>query len=263
MTNHLLTPAKTSDRSVAPTPLVTYDEKRAPIMAGPPSFWGGDDGTPGRRTLRPRRLTTRIALARPLDDASSGAEPLGIAVPRPSFEEVYQETFPFVWRTVRRLGVGDSTRDDVTQEVFVTVYRRLGEFQGRCSIKTWVFNILMGIVRNYRRTRRRKGRGHALTTAVVDPSVLADAGADPSELASRAQAGRILHDLLDELSEEKAVVFVMAELEGMTVPEISELVNANINTVYSRLRAARREFDEALARMHASGANHRGGGNLR
>ena len=231
-------------------------------MTGPPSYWGDDDGKTRLRTLRSRRLTTRIALARPLDEASPGSEPLGIAVPRPSFEEVYQETFPFVWRTVRRLGVGDSTRDDVTQEVFVTVYRRLGEFQGRCSIKTWVFNILMGIVRNYRRTRRRKGRGHALTTAVVDPAVLADAGADPSELASRAQAGRILHELLDELSEEKAVVFVMAELEGMTVPEIAELVNANINTVYSRLRAARREFDEALARMHAGGAN-RGGGNLR
>jgi len=158
--------------------------------------------------------------------------------------------------------VGDSTRDDVTQEVFVTVYRRLGEFQGRCSIKTWVFNILMGIVRNYRRTRRRKGKGHALSTAVVDPAVLADVTADPSELASRAQAGRILHDLLDELAEEKAVVFVMAELEGMTVPEIAELVNANINTVYSRLRAARREFDQALARMHAATSN-RGGENSR
>src|SRR5258708_2539153 len=114
-------------------------------------------------------------------------ESSALAVVRPTFEEVYQETFPFVWRTVRRLGFVDSARDDVTQEVFVTVHRRLGEFHRRCSVKTWVFNILTGVVHNYRRTRRRKGKGNALYTAVVDPAVLPDATADPSELASRAQ----------------------------------------------------------------------------
>jgi RNA polymerase sigma-70 factor (ECF subfamily) len=209
-------------------------------------------------------LTTRIAFASQVDaEVGTTPERAEVAFVRPSFEEVYQQTFPFVWRTVRRLGVGDSNRDDVTQEVFVTVYRRLGEFEGRSSVKTWVFNILMGIVRNYRRSRRRKGKGQALSSAVVDPSVLADGTADPSELASREEAGRILHELLDELAEEKAVVFVMADLEGMTVPEISELVNANINTVYSRLRAARREFNEALARRHAAGDPSGGRGNPR
>src|SRR5262249_40884816 len=99
-----------------------------------------------------------------------------------------------------------------------------------------------------------------LSTNVVDPAILVDAAADPSELASRGEAGRILGELLDELAEEKAIVFVMAELEGMTVPEIAELVSANINTVYSRLRAARRELDQALARLHrASAAQRRSG----
>jgi len=92
-------------------------------------------------------------------------------------------------------------------------------------------------------------------------AVLPDAGADPSEVASRAQAGRILHDLLDQLTEDKAIVFVMAELEGMTVPEIAELMNANVNTIYSRLRVARREFSVALSRMHG-GASQGGRGEL-
>ena len=201
----------------------------------------------------PRRLSTRLALANQIYGRALGKESAEVVPCRPSFEEVYRDTFPFVWRTVRRLGVGDSTRDDVTQEVFVTVYRRLAEFEGRCSMKTWVFNILMGIVRNYRRSRRRKGKAQALSSAVVDPAVLADVTADPSELASREEAGRILHELLDGLSEEKAVVFVLADLEGMTVPEIAELVNVNVNTIYSRLRAARREFDQALTRRHAEG----------
>jgi len=193
-------------------------------------------------------LTTRIDFANSLRETARQE----VVFVRPSFDEVYQQTFPFVWRTVRRLGVGDSARDDVVQEVFLAVYRKLDEFEGRSSVKTWVFNILMGIVRNYRRSRRRKGKGQALSAPVVDPAVLEDLTADPSELASREEAGRILHMLLQELTEEKAVVFVMAELEGMNVPEIAELVNANINTVYSRLRAARREFNEALARMHAA-----------
>jgi RNA polymerase sigma-70 factor, ECF subfamily len=197
-------------------------------------------------------VTTRIALASREDDAARDERVVAPAWVRPTFTQIYDETFPFVWRTVRRLGVADSAIDDVAQEVFVTVYRRLHQFEGRCAPKTWVFSIVMGIVRNYRRSRRRKEAAEPMSTRVVDPELLADGGADPMEQASRREAGRILHRLLDELSEEKAVTFVMAELEGMTVPEIAELVNANVNTVYSRLRAARQEFDQALTRLRAS-----------
>ena len=63
---------------------------------------------------------------------------------------MYAETFPSVWRTARRLGVVESAVDDVVQEVFVTVYRRLDQFEGRCALKTWVFGILMRVVNNYR-----------------------------------------------------------------------------------------------------------------
>src|SRR5262245_47320926 len=91
------------------------------ILGG--SELGGNDGTDRRRTLDLKRLTSRIAFASHVDDRPETKESSAIAVVRPTFEEVYQETFPFVWRTVRRLGVVDSTRDDVTQEVFVTVYR--------------------------------------------------------------------------------------------------------------------------------------------
>ena len=87
---------------------------------------------------------------------------------------MYAETFPSVWRTARRLGVVESAVDDVVQEVFVTVYRRLDQFEGRCALKTWVFGILMRVVNNYRRTRRRKGAGHATSSVVGDPDVVVD-----------------------------------------------------------------------------------------
>ena len=190
-----------------------------------------------------------MALAAQVDEGP--ASHVGVRAAPPAFADVYQQTFAFVWRTARRLGVMDSAVDDVVQEVFVTVYRRLDQFEGRCSVKTWVFSILMGIVRNYRRSRRRKGAAEPISAPVVDPDLLEDRAADPLEQASRAQAGRMVHKLLDEMTEDKAIVFVLAELEGLTVPEISELIGANVNTVYSRLRAGRKEFDQALGRMRA------------
>lgn len=196
-------------------------------------------------------MTTRIAFANPADGSTEARLPETAKV-RPTFAQIYDATFSFVWRTVRRLGVEESAVDDVTQEVFVTVYRRLDDFEMRCAPKTWVFGIAMGIVRNYRRGRRRKDAAVPIATHLASAELVADGGADPMEEASRAEAGRIVHGLLEQLDEEKAVVFVMAELEGMTVPEIADLVGINVNTVYSRLRAARKEFDQALSRMRAA-----------
>ncbi len=203
-----------------------------------------------RRALDPP-LTTRIAFANPTDGPREARLPETAKV-RPTFAQIYNETFPFVWRTVRRLGVDESAVDDVTQEVFVTVYRRLDDFEMRCAPKTWVFSIAMGIVRNYRRGRRRKDAVAPLAHLPVSPDVVADGGADPLEHATRAEAGRLVHRILEQLGEEKAVVFVMAELEGMTVPEIADMVGANVNTVYSRLRTARKEFEQALGRLRAA-----------
>jgi RNA polymerase sigma-70 factor (ECF subfamily) len=196
-------------------------------------------------------VTARIAFANPADGPTEARLPETAKV-RLTFAQIYDATFPFVWRTVRRLGVDESAVDDVTQDVFVTVYRRLDDFEMRCAPKTWVFGIALGIVRNYRRGRRRKDAAVPLATHIASAELVADGGADPMEQASRAEAGRMVHQLLEQLDEEKAVVFVMAELEGMTVPEIAELVGVNVNTVYSRLRAARKEFDQALSRMRAA-----------
>jgi len=240
--------------------------ERHPLPSQPPTEAEMQDGPSDGRTptegvrrdsqksRETELLTARLSLfAASRDDSApeSTVELNSRVLPRPdfvrpTFDHVYAETFPSVWRTARRLGVVESAVDDVVQEVFVTVYRRLDQFEGRCALKTWVFGILMRVVNNYRRTRRRKGAAHATSPVVGDPDVVIDAGADPMELASRSEAGRILHELLEKLDEQKAAVFVLAEIEGMSVPEIAEATETNVNTVYSRLRAARKEFERAL-----------------
>jgi RNA polymerase sigma-70 factor (ECF subfamily) len=171
----------------------------------------------------------------------------------PPFEEVYAEHFPFVWRSVRRLGVDTSAVDDTVQEIFLVVHRRLSEFEARASMKTWLFGIVLRVVRQHRRTLRRKP-AQLGGAAAMDPDVELvrdSAGRGPHEQMAEREAVRTLHAILDQLDDERREIFVLAELEQMTVPEIAEAVEANVNTVYSRLRAARRDFDQAVLRHRA------------
>jgi RNA polymerase sigma-70 factor (ECF subfamily) len=169
-----------------------------------------------------------------------------------SFDHVYEENFAFVWRSARRLGVSESALDDVVQEIFLVVHRRLAEFEGRSSLKTWLFGIVLRVVRDHRRSLRRKSPHSVRPEAAVDPDALTDArSASPHESAAKAEAVRVLHRLLDELDDDKREVFVLAELEQVSAPEIAAAIGVNLNTVYSRLRAARQAFEDALARHHA------------
>ncbi len=87
----------------------------------------------------------------------------------------------------------------------------------------------------------------------VDPDTLVDRAAGPQEAAAKAEAGRVVDRFLDELDDDKRAVFVLADLEQMTVPEIAVALQAPLNTVYSRLRLARQEFAAAAARHRARG----------
>jgi RNA polymerase sigma-70 factor (ECF subfamily) len=158
------------------------------------------------------------------------------------FDAVYEEHFEFVFRAIRRLGVDPSAIDDAVQDAFVVVHRRLGDFEGRSSMKTWLFGIALRVARDYRRVKKHRRDWDPLHDELVD------AAPSPLESAARAEGARVLEAVLDTLDDEKREVFVLAELEQLGVPEIAELVGINLNTAYSRLRAARRDFEEAAER---------------
>ena len=168
----------------------------------------------------------------------------------PVFGEVYASCFPFVWRTVRRLGVDPAAVDDVVQEVFLVVHRRLDDFEGRSALKTWLYGIVRRVVHDHRRGRARRP-----AEPTGDFDAVATDDDTPHESAEKAQAVRVLHALLGELDDDKREVFVLAELEQMSAPEIAEATGSNANTVYTRLRAARKEFEAAVARHRARTAH--------
>lgn len=167
------------------------------------------------------------------------------------FTELYEAYFDFVWRSVRRLGVADALLDDAVQDVFVVVHRRLADFEGRSAVKSWIFGIARRVASDYRRRASRKDRGKVSADGLADSRTL-----DPAQRVQRSEAVELLYQMLEGLDEVKREVFVLAELEEMTVPEIAEAIETNVNTVYSRLRAARQAFERQVARHLARERRH-------
>jgi RNA polymerase sigma-70 factor (ECF subfamily) len=180
------------------------------------------------------------------DEAANDPSPAsgtGLHPPRqPSFEELYDEHVDFVWRALRSLGVRDHAVEDAVQDVFLVVHRRLAEFEHRSTLRTWIFGVAMRVAHDHRRREARKGGLSPLDVEIVDRAPR------PDERAAQAEALREVAELLDSLDPEKRAIFVLAELEQWTAPEIAEALSINLNTVYSRIRAARRDFEDAYAR---------------
>jgi RNA polymerase sigma-70 factor (ECF subfamily) len=157
---------------------------------------------------------------------------------------IYDEYFEYVWCALKRLGVPPEQLDDAVQDVFLIVHRRLPDFEQRSTIQTWLFGIALRVAREYRKRRRR---GPPL--AELGAEQLRDQRPSPLEAVTRAQASEILYRMLDELGGDQREVFVLMEIEEITAPRVAEMLGLKLNTVYSRLRAARAAIERAAARL--------------
>ncbi len=161
----------------------------------------------------------------------------------PPLEEVYRREAAFVWRTVRYLGVPRHQVEDVVHEVFIIVLRRRDDFDPSYSVRSWLAGITRRVVMHHKRSASRSQRK---LEALPSPE---DWDPGPDELISKVAAADILDRFLEGLDPKKREVFVLAELEQMSAPEISKATGVRLNTVYSRLRAARRAFTRTVTRL--------------
>src|SRR5438105_15938467 len=182
---------------------------------------------PNSHRVVPLTLTMRAAL-----DTTGTSAPADVAA-MPSFAEIYREHAPFIWRVLRRLGVPGPEIEDVCQDVFIVVHRKLAGFARRSSIRTWLYSIALRSASDHRR------RAHVRREAPT--STVADAPIDPTQPAAVAQrqAREILDEILDTLDEPKRAVFVLYELEELAMAEVAEAIGCPLQTAYSRLHAAR------------------------
>lgn len=191
------------------------------------------------------KVTVRAQLAQP-ELAREPGEGQG-ADRHLDFDAIYEQHFDLVWRTLARLGVASAALDDALQDVFLVVHRRLPEFEGRSSLRTWIFGITLRVASDY----VRRGRREEHASASIGLELRDEHAPDPLEQRARSEAVALLYAALAALDPEKRAAFVLAELEEMSLAEVALAVGANVNTVSSRLKAARRQFEAALRRLRA------------
>ncbi len=163
-----------------------------------------------------------------------------------TFEQLYDHHFAYVWRSLRRLGVPAGDAPDATQEVFLIVHRKYGDFEGRSKVTTWLFGICYRVASVRRRSARRRPEVPHETAHEDHP-----ADADPGAEAERRQERALLERLLDAMSLEQRAVFSLYELEGLDGEAIAALLELPRGTVYSRLRSAREIFWRTVDQMRA------------
>jgi RNA polymerase sigma-70 factor (ECF subfamily) len=162
--------------------------------------------------------------------------------PVPSLPEIFREHAPFVWRALRRLGVHERDVEDVCQEVFVVVHRKLGDFEGRSSLKTWIYGICARTASDYRRSSRVRRE------VVTDAPPEMPGEASQHDAVAMRQARATLDRILDELDDDKRAVFVLYEIEELTMADVAEALACPVQTAYSRLHAARKIVEAGVER---------------
>ena len=178
--------------------------------------------------------------------------------PQPSpaldLEEVYRTHAKFVWRAAVALGVPEAAREDVVHDVFLVVARRLHEYDGRAAMTTWLFGITRGVARNRRRASARHQRKLQAVPA-LQPDGVHDSKEDPAEVADRRRAVALVEAFLAQLEPGHRVAFELMDVQGMSAPEVAEATGLNVNTVYTRVRAARARFRRFVERRAGSSSH--------
>ncbi len=167
----------------------------------------------------------------------------------PKFSDVYANHLNFVWSMARYLGVETNALDDVVQDVFVIVYGRLCTLQRPEALRSWIYGITRRVVSTHHRTQ--KSARVTTGTQPIEPELNLAEWQNPEQLTEHSEQAKLLWSLVSTLDAAKREVFVLAELEEMSAPEIAAVTNAPLNTVYSRLRVARQELEVALKRHMA------------
>jgi RNA polymerase sigma-70 factor (ECF subfamily) len=162
------------------------------------------------------------------------------------FRQIVVANLDFIWRCLRRMGIPSGDVDDAAQQVFLVVAAKLGSIaQG--SERAFLFATASRIAANSRRSVHRRDEAH-------HQLMQAECSRDPSqeELTDQLRARALMDRVLAEMPSDLREVFVLFELEELSVAEVADLLSIPIGTVGSRLRRAREDFHERVLRIKAT-----------
>lgn len=179
--------------------------------------------------------------ARPQD---TGVAPSAAAAHDPGlrlrFQEMFQTELPYVWTSLRRLGVAEADREDVASEVFVSVHRKIADYDPTRPVRPWLFAFCLRAASDYRRLARHRVEvlGHDRDVASTSPG--------PEQMLERERARDLVARAIETLDLDRRAVFVLHELDEVPVPQIARSLEIPEGTAYTRLRSAREAFARAL-----------------
>jgi RNA polymerase sigma-70 factor (ECF subfamily) len=164
-----------------------------------------------------------------------------------AFDEVYDRFGEMVYNLALRLAGNREEAADLTQEIFLRIYRHLGGFGGRSTLKTWVFRIAINHCRD--RLSRHVPTMQSIDDRYEEGSVsIADPSRGPEELAVAADQGRRVMEGLARLPQVFREAVVLRDLEGLSYEEIAEVLGVRVGTVRSRIARGRDQLRDLLER---------------
>ncbi len=163
---------------------------------------------------------------------------------RAAFDAVYREHKAYVWHTLRRLGVAERDCTDLVHDVFVVFWRRRADLEDGRPVKPWLFGIAHRVVLGHRRKRGRRPE---------DPSDDVDARVEPAQDAviDKKRAEALLARALARMDLDQRAVFVLHDVDGENVAACARALDVSVNTLYSRLRLARKRLADVVQEARA------------
>jgi len=174
---------------------------------------------------------------------SSPVEPVRVEASKARLERMFNEHHDFIWRLVRRLGLSPGSADDAAQHVFLVAAERLADIKVG-SERSFLFGTALRVARSQSRTDRR-------WVLEEDMDFRRSQAGRPEDLADQHRAIDLMGRILDSMALDLRTVFILSELEGMTMPEVAALVEIPVGTAASRLRRAREAFRTAVAAVES------------
>lgn len=174
---------------------------------------------------------------------SNPTEPMRGEAEKARLERMFNEHHDFIWRLLRRLGLSTGAADDAAQHVFLVAAERVGDIKVG-SERSFLFGTALRVARSQTRSDRR-------WVLEEDMDVRRAGDGRAEELIDHQRAVDLMARILDGMTLDLRTVFVLSELEGMTMPEVAALVEIPVGTASSRLRRAREAFRAAAAELES------------
>jgi RNA polymerase sigma-70 factor (ECF subfamily) len=204
------------------------------------------DGAPDTKpneSAPPHVATSAGATSSAVVEAASGSSE------RPTFDDVYAREFDYVWCTLRRMGVPESSLPDAAHDVFVVVFRRLGDFDPSRPVRPWLFGIAYRVASD----RRALAYNRKESPTDVLPETAAATEPDALQSLERSQRRAMVHTALGSVDAAQRAVLIAHDLEERPMADVAREMEIPLKTAWSRLRLARESLTRALQRAMKRG----------